>query len=88
MEWRWVKGVMEVGCSFGLCDLLCTRYLGLGREEMRVQRGDKDSKKLIRWAPKCVQFYYRSAIGNYCLLFKISSELIPKNAIQTWVLEQ
>ena len=53
MEWRWVRGVMEVG-ELGLCDLLCTRYLGLGREEMRVQRGDKDSKKLIRWVPKCV----------------------------------
>ena len=88
MEWRWVGGVMEVGCSFGLCDLLCTRYLGLGREEMRVQRGDKDSKKLIRWAPKCVQFYYRSATGNTCLLFKINSEHIPKNVVRTWVLEQ
>ena len=44
VEWRWVRRVMEVG-KFGLCDLLCTRYLGLGREEMKVQRGDKDSKK-------------------------------------------
>ena len=87
MEWRWVRGVMEVG-EFRLCDLLCTRYLGLRHEEMRVQRGDKDSKKLIRWVPKCVQFYYGSATGNTSLLFKISSEHIPKNAIQTWVLEQ
>ena len=70
-------------------------YLGLGREEMGVQRGDKDSKKLIRWVrphskkdDKCVQFYYGSATGNICLLFKISSEHIPKNAVQTWVLEQ
>ena len=44
VEWRWVRRVMEVG-KFGLCDLLCTRYLGLGREEMKVQRGDNDSKK-------------------------------------------
>ena len=80
---------MEVG-EFRLCDLLCTRYLGQGREKMRVQRGDKDSKKLIRWvrahskkADKCVQFYYGSATGNICLLFKISSEHIPKNAVQT-----
>ena len=36
VEWRWVRGVMEVG-EFGLCDLLCTRYLGLGHEEMRVE---------------------------------------------------
>ena len=78
---------MELG-EFGMCDLLCTRYLGLGRKEMRVQRGDKYSKKLIRGVPKCVQFYYGSATGNTCLLFKISSEHISKNAVQTWVLEQ
>ena len=55
---------------------------------LSVHRGDKDSKKLIKWVPKCVQFYYGSATGNTCLLFKISSEHIPKNVVQTWVLEQ
>ena len=52
------------------------------KEETNIQ------KSWLGEPHKCVQFYYRSAIGNYCLLFKISSELIPKNAIQTWVLEQ
>ena len=35
VEWRWVRRVMEVG-KFRMCDLLCTRYSGLGREEMKV----------------------------------------------------
>ena len=40
---------MEVG-EFGLCTIFFV-YLGLGREEMRVQRGEerKIKKMLIRW---------------------------------------
>ena len=45
MEWRWVRKVMEVGESSGCVIFFVLDIMGLGREEMRVQRGDKDSKK-------------------------------------------
>ena len=46
-----MRGVIEVGCSLLCVIFFVPGILGLGREEMRVQRGDKHSKKLIRWAP-------------------------------------
>ena len=63
---------------------------------MKVQRGEETKLKKI-WSVGSstvkkvdykVQFYYEIAIENISLLFKITSNHIPKHIVQTWVFQQ